>query len=373
MNCSYVKSKLPDYLAGNCTEDEKLLISKHISTCPNCMKAFEELEEPYLKIADNHKLTDTKKLLNKARRTLIFKVTTTSILSLIIVISIFFAVIPGILKAVRYPNINDITRSLGDITQFTTPSPVTGYANSPASFGEYNFNISTFTYDITGTKKKNPTEIKRSFNLITGAYQSPAPYVSKFIHPEVKASDEFLSQFTPNAAKKILNKNEEATVATVDLSLKSILSLKEVAAIIKDFDVKIVWMAVECGSEGVQPKNMTAGINQYIQWGIPGLLFNPYGHSFEFSSSKLVEYEKSVMDELKWLDENKHYISADKGLLKYNDLDNGVGNKAKYIIDNGFKIYGLRVTGPTSELSKLQDKFAIRMEEVIDIDFYYWN
>jgi hypothetical protein len=258
--------------------------------------------------------------------------------------------------------------------QFTSPSPVGGYGNSLASFGSYSFNISAYTHDITGIKKKDPREINRNFNLLTGTFKSPAPHLSQFIHPSVKVSDEFLSRITPDIAKKILTKNGDTTVATVDLSLKATLSLDEVTAALEDLDLKVIWMAVECGSEGEQPKNMSTGKNQYIQWGIPGQLFNANNsNSPEFKLSNVSEYEKSIMEELKWLDENKHYITADKSLLKFNDLDNSVGNRAKYIIDNGIKVYGLRITGPSSELSKLDARLSIRAEEVIDIDFYYWN
>lgn len=65
--------------------------------------------------------------------------------------------------------------------------------------------------------------------------------------------------------------------------------------------------------------------------------------------------------------------TADKSLLKFQGFDNSVGNKAKYIIDNGLKIYGLRVTGPSTELIKLDNKLEIRMEEIMDLDFYYWK
>ena len=374
MNCSDVKNKLPHYLSDECSPEEKFEISKHISTCPECMQALEELDKPILKNISSIKPLDTGKLLNNARKALVLKVTATTIASIIIIISTFFVLIPGILKTIQYPKITNITRSLIDIVQFTSPSPVGGYGNSLASFGSYSFNISAYTHDITGIKKKDPREINRNFNLLTGTFKSPAPHLSQFIHPSVKVSDEFLSRITPDIAKKILTKNGDTTVATVDLSLKATLSLDEVTAALEDLDLKVIWMAVECGSEGEQPKNMSTGKNQYIQWGIPGQLFNANNsNSPEFKLSNVSEYEKSIMEELKWLDENKHYITADKSLLKFNDLDNSVGNRAKYIIDNGIKVYGLRITGPSSELSKLDARLSIRAEEVIDIDFYYWN
>lgn len=374
MNCKDVINKLPYYLSEQCSSEEKLEISKHISICPDCMKAFEELDESVLENKGHLKSLDTGKLLSKARKSLIIKVATTTILSIIILISAFFVVIPTILKAVSSPKLPNITRSLADITQFTSPTPVGGYGNSWTSFSDYSFNITAYTFEITGTKQKGSREVERKFNMITGTYQSPVQPFVQFIHPDVTVSDELLESRASTIAKKNLIKNGDDTVAVVDISLKSVLSLEEVVTSLKDLDVNVIWMAVECGSEDFKPKNMNNNQNQYIQWGIPGQLLIPNRTSpIEFDYSNPSSYEKAVIEELKWLDENKNYIASDKSLLKFQGFDNSVGSKAKYIIDNGLKVYGLRITGPSTELSKLGDKLSIRMEEVMDIDFYYWK
>jgi len=374
MNCQDVKNKLPEYLADQCSSEEKLEISTHISNCPHCMNALEELDEPIISNGAYHKSLDTRKLLNKARKALLFKVITTTVLSIIMLVSIFFVIIPGILKAISYPKISDLTRSLVDISQFTSPAPVGGYGNSLASFGDYSFNIKAFTYEMIGTKKKGSGSVEKKVNMLTRTYESPIQPFVQFIHPKIKVSDEFLEGRTSTIAKKNLIKNGDSTVAVVDVSLYSLLSLEQVAASLKDLDVKIIWMAVECGSEDFKPKNMSSSDNQYVQWGVPGQLFNQSSMKpTEFDYSNPSKYKKTVIEELKWLEENKHYIAADKSLLKSQGYNNTVGNKAKYIIDNGIKVYGLRITGPSTELSRLNDKLDIRTEEIMDIDFYYWN
>lgn len=374
MDCRDVKNKLPYYLSGQCSPEEKLEISKHLSNCTDCMKELEQLEKPIFDNMDYPKSLDTGRLLSRARNALIVKVASTTILSIIIFISIIFTVIPGILKIIRYPQVPDITRALVDITQFTSPSPVGGYGNSLASFGKYSFNVRAYTYDIAGTKQKGSGEVERKFNMITGTFQSPVQLFTQFSYPDVAVSDELLKSRTPDNAKKILIKNGTATVAVADISLKSLLSLEEVTASLKGLDVKVVWMAVECGNEGFKPKNMSSGDNQYVQWGVPGKLFSPDSMgSAGLDYKNPLQYEKAVINELKWLDNNKHYISADNSLMRFQGFDNSVSNNAKYIINNGLKVYGLRITGPSTELAKLDKAFDIRMEEVKDIDFYYWN
>lgn len=374
MNCNEIRNKLPSYLAGECGTEERIEISNHISGCHDCRNTLDELDIPILNDAAYSKALDTAKIFKKARKTLILRVAAISLLSILSLISIFFVVVPGILKDIRYPKLPDITRALIDVTQFSSPSPVVGYGNSLASFGKYDFNISVFTADITGTKKKNSAAITRNFNMLTGNFQSTIPHTSQFIHPKVKVSDEIIKESDPNISNKILNKNADTTVATVDLSLNSTISLENAASALKDLDLKVIWLAVECGSEGAQPKNMNTNKNQYVQWGIPGQLYTSYAaNSVEFNSTNLSQYKKSIYEELEWLDKNKKYISAEKSLLKFNAFDNSVGDKAKYVIDTGFKVYGLRITGPSSELLKLKDKFDIRIEDIFDLDFYYWH
>lgn len=374
MNCDEIRNKLPSYLAGECSTEERIEISNHISSCHDCRNALDELDTPILNDAAYSKALDTAKILKKARKTLILRVVTISLLSILSLISIFFVIVPGILKDIRYPKLPDITRALIDVTQFSSPSPVVGYGNSLASFGKYDFNISVFTADITGTKKKNSAAITRNFNMLTGNFQSTIPHTSQFIHPKVKVSDEIIKESDPDISNKILKKNADTTVATVDLSLNSTISLENAASALKDLDLKVIWLAVECGSEGEQPKNMNTNKNQYVQWGIPGQLYTSYAaNSVEFNSTNLSQYKKSIYEELEWLDKNKKYISAEKSLLKFNVFDNSVGDKANYVTANGIKVYGLRITGPSSELLKLKDKFDIRIEDIFDLDFYYWH
>jgi hypothetical protein len=373
MNCNDVKENIQRYLDDECNSEEKHEISTHISNCPNCMKLLDELESQIFQNKDYSNSINTKKVLNKARKTLIFKVISTTIISIIIFISMFFVVIPGVFKFVYYPKISDITRTLSDITQFTSPYTVVGFGNKHAGFGKYSFDIETYTKEIIGAKNKSSTTISRNFNMISGTYESPVTPFVQFIHPNIQLSNTLSQRLSPTKAVNTLKKNSDTTVALVDISLNSVTSLENLLESLKDLDLKIVWMAVECGNEEFKVSNMSSGQNQYVQWGIPGSLFTNETLFSEELNYKNPEYEKRVLEELKWLDENKKYISANKSLMKYQNFDNRVLDNAKYILDNGIKIYGIRVTGPSSELIKINDKLDVRTEEVIDMDFYNWN
>ena len=132
-------------------------------------------------------------------------------------------------------------------------------------------------------------------------------------------------------------------------------------------------MAVESGIENTVPKNMTYKNQQVLQWGIPGKLSKPGAFEFAvFDANNVDQFEKAALEEMKWLDNNKKLIKPNAGLLRYNAIDNSIGGKALYLLNNGIKIYGLRVTGPSSELLKLTSQLAPRTMTVIDMDFWNW-
>ena len=182
----------------------------------------------------------------------------------------------------------------------------------------------------------------------------------------------FLSKLINNQIE-ILTKNADTTVSTVDFSLNRIINLSDVESIISKYDIELLWMAVEAGIEDTKPKNMSFGNQQVLQWGIPGKLSKPGNFDFaQLKSDNIKKFEETVIDELKWLDENKSVLKPDSGLLKNNGIDNSVRGQAQYIIKNGIKIYGLRITGPSNELIKLTQALDIRTMSVVDMAFWNW-
>jgi hypothetical protein len=374
MDCNEIKDRLPEYLTGLCEEEERTQISKHLSSCRECRSAMEQLEEPIVGQESPAVSLKASKILSKARKALIFRVIALTTASLIVISGTFFMLIPGLLRMARFSQMKNITRALVNITQFTTGSQVVGYGNSLPTFPYYSFKISAFSNEITGVRHKGGRTVEKNFNLITGKFESPAPHLSNFVHPKVTPQELYLKELSPSIAKNMLVKSGENTVARIEVSLKETITLEQAASLTKELDVKLLWLAVECGEEHLQPKNMSSGQNQYVQWGIPGKLFIPNRiSSLELNYDNIKEYEQTVIEELKWLDKNKNYISADKNLRRYNGIDNSVGEKARYIIDNGIKVYGLSITGPSTELVKLENTLNIRTAHVTDIDFYYWK
>ena len=188
---------------------------------------------------------------------------------------------------------------------------------------------------------------------------------------------------SPEFQEKILLKNAETSVATVDYSFNKVLDLHDMTALLGLYDFDICWMAVEAGIENITFKNMSFGNQQVLQWGIPAKLTKP--GSFDYavlSKDNADSYEKAILDELRWLDNNKSIIKADPNMRYVNTIKGSVNGKTEseesiqnpveYVIKNGIKIYGFRVTGPASELIKLSKDLDLRTMSVVDMDFWYW-
>ena len=75
---------------------------------------------------------------------------------------------------------------------------------------------------------------------------------------------------------------------------------------------------------------------------------------------------------MSWLDENKDILAPYPDLLKNNGINNSVEDKAAYVIENGIKIYGVRITGPSDELLRLTENLDISTMTVVEMDFWNW-
>lgn len=367
MNCKEVRDKLEKYVNGKTTINDREKISEHLSTCQECMNEMVKLEE---KSVSPEKMNV---IFNKASKRLRWKVISTVISTILIgFLSVYF-IIPGVLKAIRSFQISTYTSALADIVQFTQPVTVGGYGNSFPSGKPYTMEFRVYSHTRTGLKAKNMAEEEVSMNVITGIVYSPEDIGVQFIHPLINPEEAYTNEYSRETARRILDNNGEDTVATIDISLNKIISLEKLGELLREYDVDVLWMAIESGAEETKPKNMTIGQQQVLQWGIPGKLFERDGKGAEFKPGSEKEYEEKVIKEMEWLNKNKNIFKPQRALFKYNGIDNSVGNRAEYVLKNGINIYGIRITGPTKELLRLQDSFDIRFEEVVDVEFWNWR
>lgn len=370
MDCKYIKDNLENYLSGNISDEDNDKISEHLSDCDECMKFM-------LKKSESNPNNLNKKVFLKTRKKLIARIILTTILFIISSYILISVVIPGIGRIVLFSgsNFDNHTRAFADIIQFSETSNVGGYGNSFDKGPSFHTNLQSYTHTYSGIKVEPSRTYETKLYYFKKGIESPIDIFVDFIHPKTLINEPLSQNDTVEKSKKILNKNGDATVTTVNISLNNFLNFNDIENLLENYDVKILWMAIESGEENIKPKNLSNGLNQYIQWGIPGKLFShttPFNNS-ELTSDNTKEYEKLILNEMKWLDENKNLIKPNKSLLKHNNIDNSVGNKAKYVLDNGIKIYGLKLTGPSDEILRIHKVLDIRYETVDKIDFWYWK
>jgi hypothetical protein len=372
MKCEDVQGKLPEYLGGTLDKDTKVEIDAHIRTCDICNKEMVELNKGITFDFEKVPNINQKKILKKTK----FKFNLAIVRTVIIILGAIFliSIIPTMLWGIQSALGQDkASRALMDIVQFSQPNKVNMWGNSAVQGFSLSVPLKIGARPVIGRKYREQLEFVGKMSVLTGKVSVPVSIGANFVHPKLFKGEDFGRDYNIIAQTDILKKNADNSVATVDYSLNKTISLSDVDSLINKFDVEICWMAVESGIEDIKPKNMTFEKQQVLQWGIPSKLSNPGKFDFaQLKKDNAKEFEKLVIKELKWLNDNKEILKPDSYLLKDNGIDNSVSDKASYILKNGINIYGLRITGPSSELIKLSSELDARTMSVVDIDFWNW-
>ncbi|MFZ5353076.1 MAG: anti sigma factor C-terminal domain-containing protein [Bacillota bacterium] len=372
MDCKEIRSKLKAYMDGNVTDDENDSLSEHLAECPECMKELEKLENN-----SKQERKGSNKLYKKAEKKLRRSVALIALITFTVLFA-SYAVLNWLLPvagSIYYSSMPDFSRALADVVQFSQPNNVGGFGNSFDRGIHFYTRLKSYTHDKAGKKGIPKQAIEAKLYLFSNGIENPVGIMVNFIHPDNNLRNESAAAGTVDKVKRILVKNGENTVSTISVSLRETISIKDIKVILDSYDVDILWMAAECGQEAAEARNMAYDFIQYVQWGVPGSLFSPY--SFDrpmiLEKSNVDVFFNKVTQEMKWLNDNKEIIKPNKMILSANGIDNSIGDKARYIMENGYIIYGLKVTGPTEEIIRLYDALDIRYAELNHIDFWNWE
>lgn len=281
--------------------------------------------------------------------------------------------VPSALWGVQSLHQVKASRALMDAIQFSQPDKVNSWSNNMVDRLSMSVPLNITVRPVTGRKYGGQREFAGGMSVITGKVTVPVILGAEFMHPDIYKGINPGRERNPETQASVLERNAADTVATVDYSLNRMMSLSEAAGLLERYDIGICWLAVEAGIEGVTGNNLTFENQQILQWGIPGKLSKP--DEFDYAvleKDNAPYYERAVLEEMKWLDENKGILASDGSLLRDNGISSSVDDKASYVIKNGIRIYGLRLTGPSSELLKLKIELEPRMMSVVDMDFWNW-
>lgn len=371
MKCKELKELLPEYMAEICSDNEKKEAKEHLEECEECKRKYEKLREREKDQDESYE--DISKRIRKVRRKLDFKILFICTIVMFVGYILYNNLIPNVLHEIRRSDLNKAQRAIVDFYQFTSVDELTG---AGIRDNKYNETILLFAGEHIGSKYTHNKTIDFNFDLIKKQVEPDFWIQMDTIHPSIEPTKGFMDMHNTEIAKKILKKNGDDTVARVNLSFNELISYEESVELLTKYHMKIIRMNIESGSEKRKIKNMENGANQHFSFGIPGQMLDVNKSIFEvmeLDEENRDQYKNFFLEELKFLDEYKYLLGSGDMRKRGGYVNDPVADDAKYILDNGIKVYGLKVTGPSDEIYRLIEDINPRFANVEEIDFWYWN
>ncbi|HGP3676470.1 TPA: anti sigma factor C-terminal domain-containing protein [Bacillus pacificus] len=371
MGCTEFKKLWEKYENGTLTHDEQEELESHIETCEECETHLDELlaktepvkkklppkdlKVPFWKIKWKHRL-----------QTLGF------ILSICIVIYI----IGGILSAFYFQSNNDKRlkeiRSVPSLAlEATMPnSRVMGGGTSVEAFFRTN---SHFDVVKTVGKKEIPlgtletSSFLSSVNVLNNSWMNTF-YQPKlfFVHPKTEQGD-----YLKESSKKVwdtLAKVHEGTVAEIAISFDKAYTLKELEPLLynvfeaQELPPTPLWYALDTGQE-------KTNVEDHILHGGEAIGFPEHIRFLDSDTENQKTPEDKVIEMMRILSTHTETVSK-IAIIPEKELK--LDKRYQYVKDNGVKVYGMVITGPSKELLKLQNSPHVRYATLGDIEVWNW-
>ncbi|PEK10883.1 anti-sigma factor [Bacillus toyonensis] len=371
MGCAEFKKLWEKYENGTLTHDEQEQLESHIETCEECEAYLDELlvkTEPL-----------KKKLPPKDMKIPFWRIKWKNRLQMfgfILSICIVIYVIGGILSAFYFQTNNDKRleeiRSVPSLAiEATLPnSRVTGGGTSVEAFFRTN---SHFNLVKTVGKKEislgtlETSSFLSSVNVLNKSWMNTF-YQPKlfFVHPKTEPGD-----YLKESSKKVwdtLTKVHEGTVAEVAISFDKLYTLKELEPLLysvfgaQEMPPTPLWYALDTGQERINEENFILSGSDFIG-------FPEHIRFLDDETENQKTQEGKVIEMMRILSTHKKTVSK-VAMLPESELN--LDKRYKYVKDNGVKVYGIVITGPSKELLKLQNSPHVRYATLGDIEMWNW-
>ncbi|KAA0786718.1 sigma-M negative effector [Bacillus wiedmannii] len=371
MGCTKFKKLWEKYENGTLTHDEQEELESHIETCEECEVYLDALlsnSEPIKKRLppQNLKVPFWKIKWKQRWQTVSFV--------LAVCIAIYFVghfsssfyfysnnmkkltevdEIPALALEATMPN----SRSAGGSTKIKPFFRTENEMNFFKTVGKKEFPIGTVT-----------TSSFLSSVAVTNQSWANTAYSKKlsFVHPKIKQVDHL-----KESSKKVwdtLGKVHEGTVAEVAISFDKLYTLQELESLLYSvFEAQgmpptPIWYALDTGQERINE-------NDFILHGGEMIGFPEHINLPENETKKLHTKEDEVIEMMRILSINKEIVSKTTW-TRQKDLN--LDKRYQYVKDNGVKVYGIVITGPSKELLKLQNSPHVRYATLGDIEVWNW-
>ncbi|PEJ44113.1 anti-sigma factor [Bacillus wiedmannii] len=371
MGCTKFKKLWEKYENGTLTHDEQEELESHIETCEECEAHLDELlakSEPIKKRLppQNLKVPFWRIKWKHRLQTLGF------ILSICIVIYI----IGGILSAFYFQSNNDKRleeiRSVPSLAlEATIPnSRVMGGGTNVEAFFRTN---SHFNVVKTVGKKEIPlgtletSSFLSSVNVLNNSWMNTF-YQPKlfFVHPKTEQGD-----YLKESSKKVwdtLAKVHEGTVAEIAISFDKAYTLKELEPLLynvfeaQELPPTPLWYALDTGQE-------KTNVEDHILHGGEAIGFPEHIRFLDSDTENQKTPEDTVIEMIRILSTHTETVSK-IAIIPEKELK--LDKRYQYVKDNGVKVYGMVITGPSKELLKLQNSPNVRYATLGDIEVWNW-
>ncbi|WP_176371434.1 anti sigma factor C-terminal domain-containing protein [Litchfieldia alkalitelluris] len=418
MDCREVREKWANYFMGNMSIAEQQRVEKHINSCPDCKKRFEEdiYEDEmdtvsYFNIREEGKgnvegqgeneressgetqvkesavgdldedvpLKKQQRIMWRAKwRNRISNAFT--LLSLFILISIFTAIFTGLYYGLggEEGRARTAANVVSVATQMTMPNVYVNGVSSHTGF--------YFTLNLDGTLHKSMGKDHKAIGQLEGNMLFNLLSVDRdwndgqynvelyFMHPEMMEMDEMNTDWT-ESTWETLDILPEGTVAEMAVSFDDVYEFEEIYNIFSGYDLEIVWYGVDTGVEGTSSEYRSPYLS--ASGGILGIHERGMFDLMAPNSSKSIKVMGDGEKKQNLFKKGLEFLIDNENLVKRYvwSLDRhgaSLSERLEYVEEHGVRSYGVVVTGPTKELLTLQDVSEIQFATIGEVTLWNW-
>ncbi|WP_434166344.1 anti-sigma factor [Bacillus thuringiensis] len=369
MGCAEFKKLWEKYEKGTLTHNEQEQLENHIETCEECESYLDKLlskSEPIKKRLppQNLKVPFWKIKWKQRWQTVSFV--------LAVCIAIYF--IGHFSSSLYFYNMKNLTK-VDEIPSLALEATMPNSRSAGGSIKIKPFFRTENEMDLYKTvgKKEIPigTVTTRSF-LSSVTVSNPSwenkPYSKKlsFVHPKIKEEASL-----KESSKKVwdtLGKIHEGTVAEVAISFDKAYTLQEVESILysafeaQEMPPTPLWYALDTGQERINEDDFILHSGEIIG-------FREHINLPENEAKRPKTKEGEVIEMMRILSINKETVSK---TTQTPEKELNLDKRYQYVKDNGVKVYGIVITGPSKELLKLQNSPHVRYATLGDIEVWNW-
>ena len=371
MKCSDIEVKWEAYIKGTLSDVEEQQIDQHVEMCEFCTNKLDVVAENEQQLA----MKNPELILKKAKRKHRFKNVTLAIVSGIILYAFLqFSSITYYATGERSTAVRTTNQVIYQMTHanlFIKPYGYLRYEVDPTFKIDY---TSQPVLKTVGHGESYVGNIQLSTRL--DRLVSLDPSISTSVN-----SLYFLNRFKPvtvddESTFQALNRLPEGTVSEVAVTFKDSLSYEQLFQFAKQYELEVVWAGIETFPlAALEEEYLLVGNNVIGQHELAltqelltyAQIVGENGWPAEQNAQ---QSEALFYGSLKYLEKNDRLASSI--LQETTALKIDLKEVLRYIEDNGIRLYGAVITGPTKQMLALKDDSTVLHVQLGESALWNW-